>query len=225
MNMPNSPPTLLSDVPIAELELPLAIGPVRDEAAFAGVLNQVYVAVLAYAVKLVGWDDADDVGSFVALRVLEKWIMGTLEVADGVPVLKVAMTAAKNFIRDLWTAEGRREVRNERYSADWSRRSSGQFNPAERIETEEMFNMLCRTIWMLPDRCRVAFLAVEWEGLSRAEVATAMKIKVSAVDKHIEKARYVLQEALKAFNEGRLLHELPGKKRLGRPRKGGGGDQ
>jgi len=67
----------------------------------------------------------------------------------------------------------------------------------ENIETEEMDNLLRKTIDTLPEKCREVFLLSRYEDMSNEEIAEKLSISVHTVRAHIYHALEVLRHRLK----------------------------
>lgn len=82
----------------------------------------------------------------------------------------------------------------------------------EQAEQRQRFGHLCDAINELPTQCRRVFVMKKIDGLSNQEIAQALNISVSTVDKHLAKGMIECKEALK-----RLGHLEPPQKRRSHP--------
>lgn len=99
---------------------------------------------------------------------------------------------AKNKALNTLDKETRRRGVGEPQEGDVSHNVS----PADEVEADEAYRIYERTVWSLPERCRMAWQMVREEGLSHAEVAQRMGISEKTVDAQISKALKALREAL-----------------------------
>jgi RNA polymerase sigma-70 factor, ECF subfamily len=74
--------------------------------------------------------------------------------------------------------------------------------PDEALQAVELAALITRTIDNLPDRAREAFLLQRQHELTQVEIADAMGIAVSTVEKHLARAMTDLKQALDHWREG-----------------------
>lgn len=98
----------------------------------------------------------------------------------------------KNRSLNTLERESRRQGVGEPQEGDMALNVS----PADEVEADEAYRIYERTVWSLPERCRMAWQMVREEGLSHAEVAQRMGISEKTVDAQISKALKALREAL-----------------------------
>lgn len=70
---------------------------------------------------------------------------------------------------------------------------------SEKLEEQELEELILRLIGQLPPQCRLAFELSRHRQLSYKEIAAYMGISVKAVEKHIAKALKQLREGLEAY--------------------------
>jgi RNA polymerase sigma-70 factor, ECF subfamily len=66
--------------------------------------------------------------------------------------------------------------------------STPELTPEQHFEAAELAARLARAIDALPERAREAFLLQRQHGLTQSEIADAMEIAVSTVEKHLARA-------------------------------------
>lgn len=98
----------------------------------------------------------------------------------------------KNRSLNTLERESRRQGVGEPQEGDMALNVS----PSDEVEADEAYRIYERTVWSLPERCRMTWQMVREEGLSHAEVAQRMGISEKTVDAQISKALKALREAL-----------------------------
>ena len=69
----------------------------------------------------------------------------------------------------------------------------------EKVEAEEMQQLIDQAIDSLPERCRIVFALSRFEELSYQEIADQLGISIKTVENQISKALKILRKRLKPF--------------------------
>ncbi len=75
--------------------------------------------------------------------------------------------------------------------------ASTQSTPLEKMDGEELQNVIKTAYESLPEKCRLVFTLVKYEGLSYKEVAEKLEISVKTVENQISKALKIIRKAIK----------------------------
>ncbi len=70
-------------------------------------------------------------------------------------------------------------------------------SPIQQMQGEEMADLIKKTYENLPERCRIVFSLVKYEGLSYKETAEKLEISIKTVENQISKALRIFRKALK----------------------------
>lgn len=74
---------------------------------------------------------------------------------------------------------------------------SGESSPIQMMQGEDLAQTLQKTYEKLPEKCRIVFSLVKYEGLSYKEAAEQLEISVKTVENQISKALKIFREVLK----------------------------
>ena len=73
-------------------------------------------------------------------------------------------------------------------------------SPLQMMQGEEMAEKIKKTYESLPERCRIVFALVKYEGLSYKETAEKLGISVKTVENQVSKALRMFREVIKKNN-------------------------
>lgn len=167
-----------------------------DAHAFRDLVERHQKAVVGTAAKMLGgYDDAEDIGQQVFLRV---WKNAKRYRPDA-----RFTTYLFTITRNLVFNESRRRSRKKEVSANEIEESIGQLaaerpelRPDEQLQQEELRQAVDRAIASLPEAQRMAVVLRRYEQLSYEEIAKVLNLSVSAVKSLLFRARTALRESL-----------------------------
>lgn len=159
---------------------------------FAQLYDAWHDRVLAYAAKLIGRDDADDVANEVFVKIARS--LDTLDDESRLTSWIYAITA--NTVRDTIRA------RSRRIDTTGEEDLSAMANPAAPTPEEtairsEMVVCYLDYVKKLPPRYYEAYVLSELEHLSNAEIAARLGVSVATAKITLHRARARLNEALR----------------------------
>lgn len=167
-----------------------------DAHAFRDLVERHQKAVVGTAAKMLGgYDDAEDIGQQVFLRV---WKNAKRYRPDA-----RFTTYLFTITRNLVFNESRRRSRKKEVSADEIEESTGhlaeerpELRPDEQLLQEELRLAVDRAIASLPEAQRMAVVLRRYEQLPYEEIAKVLDLSVSAVKSLLFRARTALRESL-----------------------------
>lgn len=167
-----------------------------DAHAFRDLVERHQKAVVGTAAKMLGgYDDAEDIGQQVFLRV---WKNAKRYRPDA-----RFTTYLFTITRNLVFNESRRRSRKKEVSADEIEESTGhlaeerpELRPDEQLLQEELRLAVDRAIASLPETQRMAVVLRRYEQLPYEEIAKVLDLSVSAVKSLLFRARTALRESL-----------------------------
>lgn len=185
--------------PDAELMLRFRAG---DEEAFTALVRRYQGRVVSLASRYLGSAaDAEDLAQEVFLRVYRARETYEPTARFSTWIYRVTTNASLNFLRGR---SARRAV-----SAPMPSPHGGEAGPefedesaerpGDRLEKDELSEVLRRIVDELPERQRMALLLNKYEGLSYEEVAHAMEMSVEAVKSLLTRARVNVKERLEPY--------------------------
>jgi RNA polymerase sigma-70 factor (ECF subfamily) len=201
------------------------LGGVRDlsEGALPD-LTRIYEAyhgkVLAYAAKLLGRDEADDVAQEVFVKIGRS--LGTLSDPSKLTswIYAITLNAVRDAARKRSSCPDRPSGRPDSVSADGERDSpiaripdAGTRTPEEAAIRNEMVACYLDYVSQLPRNHHEVYVLSEFEHLSSDEIARRLSLSRGAVKIRLHRARAKLHEALRRncqcyYNErGELMGE------------------
>jgi RNA polymerase sigma-70 factor (ECF subfamily) len=136
-------------------------------------------------------DEAEDIVQEVFVAI---WEHGhAFQAADALPYL---YKAALNRV----VSRKRHHVVRERFAADFGAADGPRHEDTdERAAESELAQAVARGIEALPARCRLVFIMSREQGLSHAQIATALGLSVKTVESHIWRALTSLRASLAPF--------------------------
>lgn len=95
---------------------------------------------------------------------------------------------------------GRAERKSTRHMEDLpsSEVSTTDGGPAAALEIDERFQQFCQAVGRLPKQCRRVFILKKVYGFSQKEIAAALAVSESTVEKHIVKGLLLCREYLRS---------------------------
>jgi len=132
---------------------------------------------------------AEDLGQEVFFELWKKRERIKINTAVKAYLRRSATNKALNYLRD-----------NKIIFADEERvpTQGNQISVQQQLETDELEELIHRTIDQLPDRCRTAFNLSRFENKSYQEIADLMGISIKTVENQIGKALKVLRRVVLA---------------------------
>lgn len=115
---------------------------------------------------------------------------------------RIAINTAKNHL----VSEGRRPPRSDVDYADAENFESGSglidaATPENHLLSDEIADVVSKTVESLPDELRVALVLCELEGMSYEEIAAAMNCPIGTVRSRIFRARQAVDHELQPYVE------------------------
>jgi RNA polymerase sigma-70 factor, ECF subfamily len=154
-------------------------------------------------------DAALDIVQDAMLRLAERY--GDRPAAELAPLFqRILQNAIRDWyrrqkVRSLWTTllsslSGSREEEDSDplETLDVSEGSNSAEHPAQRLERQQVIEIIDEEVQKLPPRQREAFLMRYWDELDVAETAKAMGCSEGSVKTHCSRAAHALAAALKA---------------------------
>ena len=185
---------------------------------FSRIYEAYHGKVLAYATKLIGRDEADDVAQEVFVKIGRS--LGTL--ADPSKLTSWIYTITLNTVRDLarkrargpGRSSGGRDSSQEDGEAPISRiPEAGLRTPEETVIRSEMIACYLDYVKQLPHNYYETYVLAEFEHLSNEEIARRLSLSTGTVKIRLHRARAKLHEELRRhcqcyYNErGELMGE------------------
>lgn len=170
-----------------------------DAHAFRDLVERHQKAVVGTAAKMLGgYDDAEDIGQQVFLRV---WKNAKRYRPDA-----RFTTYLFTITRNLVFNETRRRGRKKEVSADEIEESTGhlaeeraELQPDAQLLQDELRQAVDRAIASLPEAQRMAVVLRRYEQLPYEEIAKVLDLSVSAVKSLLFRARTALRESLSDY--------------------------
>lgn len=156
------------------------------QATAADALQAYRQELVAFAAAMVGTDRAEDVvqdAYFRLSRALER------QVVENKRAYLYRITA--NLARDLLRRDKRSDQHLKTFEAEDHAPAAGEV-----AALDEQLVLLRSAITELPPKCRRAFVARKYEGLSYREIAARDGITEKTVENHIGRAIKLLRDAL-----------------------------
>jgi RNA polymerase sigma-70 factor (ECF subfamily) len=178
-----------------------------SERAFPDIA-QIYVAyhgkVLAYAAKLLGRDEADDIAQEVFVKIGRS--LGTLSDPSKLTswIYAITLNAVRDAARKRSSCPDRPSRRPDSLSADGERDSpmaripdAGTPTPEEAAIRNEMVACYLDYVNQLPRNYQEVYVLSEFEHLSNDEIARRLSLSLGAVKIRLHRARARLHEELR----------------------------
>lgn len=147
--------------------------------------------------------DAEDLAQEVFLEVFRSISKFDGKVALWVWLYRVSMQKSIDFIRSKTRKKRFAEIRSLFFSNGSSIPVEAENKASDKVEQEELSEMLARVVGKLPQRQQKAFVLSRNEGLSNVEIGKVLNISEAAVESLITRAnrqlRVLLYEYYKAF--------------------------
>lgn len=137
--------------------------------------------VLAYCLRRLPRDEAMDAAS----EVFEVVIRRIEDVPSGDDTLPWLYVTAKNVLRNRARSRRRRQRLTARLSANAEHATPG---PEPQIVRNEEHQALLDALTRLPEKDQEILRLIEWEGLSREQVAEMYFVSRAAIDQRISRA-------------------------------------
>jgi RNA polymerase sigma-70 factor (ECF subfamily) len=178
-------------------------------ADFAAVYDAYHARVRAYAAKLVGREDADDVAQQVFLKVSR----GLDALADPARLSSWIYAITLNTVRDAARAAATRPAPARGSEAALAGVASRSRSPEEAASRGEMVACYVDYVNRLPPDYHHVYVLAEFEHLPAAEIARLLGVSIGTVKIRLHRARSRLYEELRRncrcyYNErGELMGE------------------
>lgn len=169
-----------------------------DRAAFETLVQRHHQAVIRFAARFLGQQNADRVDDIAQQTFISAWrSAGSYE--PRAQVLTWLLTITTNLCRNALRYEKRHPAArlDPLYAAE--RTESGASGPDENLRQQELSRRVQDAISRLPERQRAAILLRHYEELPYNEIANALGISHSAVETLLFRARAALRETLLAM--------------------------
>jgi RNA polymerase sigma-70 factor (ECF subfamily) len=182
-----------------------------DEAAFAMLVRSYQGRIVSLAYRYLGSAaDAEDLAQEVFLRVYRARESYEPSAKFSTWVYRITANASLNFLRGK---KARRKVSgtmpgSEDDDAPSDFEDEEAETPGERMEKDELAQVLRRIVDDLPERQRMAIVLNKYEGLSYEDVASAMEMSVMAVKSLLTRARVNIKEKLVPYLSGAEIDAL-----------------
>jgi len=113
-------------------------------------------------------------------------------------------SAVKSYLHRAVRNKTLNHIRDEKVKFEsedqLSELASTESSPLQMMQGDELAEKLKKTYESLPEKCRIVFSLVKYEGLSYKEAAEKLEISVKTVENQISKALRKFREAIKKNN-------------------------
>jgi len=181
-----------------------------DDAAFAELVRMYQGRIVSLAYRYLGSAaDAEDLAQEVFLRVYRAKESYEASAKFSTWVYRITANASLNYLRGR---KARRKVsgampqgahsgaESDGVAADFEDTEAER--PGERMDKDELAQVLRRIVDDLPERQRMAIVLNKYEGLCYEDVASAMDMSVMAVKSLLTRARVNIKEKLVPYLSG-----------------------
>lgn len=184
-----------------------------DEESFAELVRRFQRRIVNLAFRYLGSAaDAEDLAQEVFLRIYRAKESYEPSAKFSTWIYRITANASLNHLRGR---KARRKVSGPMPGAfaDSGESEATDFEdkaavaPGERMEKDELANVLREIVQDLPERQRLAIVLNKYEGLSYEDVAAAMDLSVMAVKSLLTRARVNIKEKLEPYLSGGELEE------------------
>ena len=161
------------------------------ETIYYGLFKQHYSALLFYATRLVGEDDAEDIVQDALIKVWNKrdeW--GELESIEA-----YCLTVVRNLAIDR---SQKKEAQNLTLTPETQEMPDAQ-TPESQFERNEQFQLVHRLVNELPEKQRTIVQLRDIEGKSYKEIAEVLDVSPQTVAYRIQQALKLLRVSLKDY--------------------------
>lgn len=192
---------------------------------FPEIFDAFYGKVRAYAAKLIGPEEAEDIASEVFIKIARS--LGTL--ADGAKLAPWIYAITLNTVRDAARSRASRPAPAAGRPGPARGASEGHFPPDEIADTRsrsaeeaqvrrEMIDCFLQYVKQLPPNYYDVYVLSEFEDLSNQEIARRLGLSAGTVKIRLHRARARLYEEVR--RNCRCYHNERGEL-LGEPKKSG----
>ena len=168
---------------------------VEEAMEFSRVYDGYHGKVVAYAARLLGRDEADDVAQEVFVKIDRA--LPTLDDPARLASWVFAMTI--NTVRDTLRARASRGAprMGGRPLPEWEVEDRTTRSPEEVAERNEMIACYLEYVGQLPPPDHEVYVLSEFEGLSNSDIARQLGLRLGAVKMRLHRARSKLHEELR----------------------------
>jgi RNA polymerase sigma-70 factor, ECF subfamily len=174
----------------------------RDDASALEALHaEHYVGLCRVAARITGsMAIAEELVADVFVRVWER--RGSLAVRSTLRAYLYGAVRQEALQQNRSESNRQRLLRGVAHDGLAPGHSTAGLASDEAMQAAELAALLTRTIDALPGRAREAFLLQRQHGLTQVEIADAMGIAVSTVEKHLARAMAELKEVVDQWRRG-----------------------
>jgi RNA polymerase sigma factor (sigma-70 family) len=175
-----------------------------DPECFGKIFDRHFVTVFRFCGRRVGTDLGEDLAGDTFRRAFEARYSYDLSQPNALPWLyRIALNLVRDAIRSK-TAEDCAYARLRALA--WSGSLSEEYHTPERAEARADLKRLARLLVAESQEDVEALFLHVWDGLSYADVATAMRLPVGTVRSRLSRLRYRLETAM--GNQAGDSHEI-----------------
>jgi RNA polymerase sigma-70 factor (ECF subfamily) len=169
----------------------------RDDAALLALVRRL---AMAYAVRCVGYDRAQDLVQDLCIKVWERrkvepdyLAAGTDDPASIGPIVRIAVRRA---LLDARRQSDRAHHREQRHHDETAASEHGWMLPESRIAERELAAVIQDTVNALPERCRAAYRCVRDDNMTYKQAAGALGMAERTVNTHLANAQRLIRQAV-----------------------------
>jgi RNA polymerase sigma-70 factor (ECF subfamily) len=166
-----------------------------DVKAFKSVFDQYYIPLCLYSTCIVG-------DSMEAEEIVQELFFVFWKNKSRLPVLHSIKGYLYNAVRNESLGYVNKKNTEKKYSETTRKtmtESGGDNDPQRLLEVEELQNLISRTLYTLPERCRKIFNMQRNEGLKYVEIADRLQISVKTVEADMTKALKILRLVIESY--------------------------
>lgn len=166
------------------------------ESKYRALFRRHYAALLFYATRIVGEDDAADVVQDVFFDLWRR--QDEVELGDQIQAFlyRAVYTKALNILKHRAVTENYSAVEAEFYSHRLDYYQPEHAEVIRRMESQELRAEITRAINELPEKCREVFKMSYLHDMKNKDIADVLGLSLRTVEAHMYKALKTLRERL-----------------------------